>query len=154
MTIERRYTVQDPREIAQFMDTLSASWDRIVSNSLKDALSHDLRTAVLKRVPESNRHRYPNDPERGLANLRKDFDIVSIRVAPGDVSYRVGFANVEYAEEVHDKPDPSPSGRPVKWSKPGSGNEYLSGPVHETKDLAMADFNRNVAAWIDRVVRV
>ncbi len=155
-----RITVRGPEDVAGIMREAGSQWEKIVADSLTSALSHSLRTKVMERVPRSNPHVHPEyrnpsheryHPIAGAANLAKDFEIKLIRISQGDVSVQVGFPNVEYAASVHEMQDPTRSGRPVRWSTPGTGNKYLEGPVIETADTVLQDMNKNVEAQLRRI---
>lgn len=131
-----------------------------MADGLTSALSHSLRTEVMKRVPRSNPHVHPEyrdpksgfyHPSAGAGNLAKDFDIAIIRVSKGDVSARVGFSNVEYAGYVHEMQDPHPSGNPVEWSTPNTGNKFLETPVNETVDRVLEDLDKNIVHALKRI---
>lgn len=152
--------VKDPSEVAKIMDGLGEEWNKIVSDALTSALGHSLQTKVKQRVPKSNAHVHPEyrdpnhpfyHPSAGAQNLAKDFDIALIRVSDGDVSAKVGFEHVEYAQRVHDMPDPHPNGQPVRWSTPGTGNRYLDEPVAETVDMVLEDMDKNIVAKVERL---
>lgn len=160
--MDRKIQIGSPGDVAKVMTKIGDEWDKIVADALISSLSYSLRTKVLQRVPRSNPHVHPEyrDPESdfyhptaGAQNLAKDFEIKTVRVGKGEVSARVGFPHVEYAEEAHEMQDPHPSGRAVRWSTPGTGNKYLDGPVEETIDDVLDDMNDNIIKALEAIER-
>ena len=47
---------------------------------------------------------------------------------------RIGYT-AKYAALVHEMPDPTPSGKKVNWTKPGTGNKFLEKAVKRNQDM-------------------
>lgn len=135
-------------ELAGRLDGLArdGSGGGVAMRATLDALGTEPRTRILKRTPRSDKNRpdYKFYEQAGMGNLIGDFDIAR---RGGEIT--VGFDTVPYAVYVHEMEDPTPSGRPVHWSKPGSGNYFLDRPMDELREWIPERIGIN----IDKILR-
>jgi hypothetical protein len=119
----------------------------IAMRAVLDALGTEPRTRILKRTPRSDKNRpdYKFYEQAGMGNLINDFDIIK-----NGKEVHIGFDTVDYAMYVHEMEDPTPSGKPVHWSKPGSGNYFLDGPMEELSEWILNKTDDNMAKILGR----
>ena len=141
--------LQDLDQFSEGMSKLKDGWTD-VRQALYLAMSHETMNDIGDRTPESTRQRYPERIDAGNANLRKSIKL-RVESNQGDrVKVWIGSEGVEYAARVHDMQDPHPNGRPVRWTKQGSGNKFIGKPLHDNRDLIPADMMDEIDARIER----
>lgn len=125
---------------------------------LMDAMSHTVRTDILKRTPMSAKTNpiycdasgkvLPEyEGKIGKMNLRHDFAISTRQsgTSRSEVTLgfhaqgMVGYTGVDYADEVHSRTQAG-----VRWTTPGTGALFLSKPVEEGYSSLMKEYYTNI----------
>ena len=140
----KTYRVTDLEDVLKVFDTLSSEWYDARRELTNIVATGGIWTGIMSRVPESSRARYPDNPDAGNANLRKSITAKETEVSKARYRLAVASEGVDYAERVHAMPDPLPSGRPVRWTKAGSGNRFLSKPISEHEAEVAPEFCRRL----------
>lgn len=132
------------------MGRLRTEWPD-ARQSLYLAIRNTAMNDIERRTPESTKQRYPNDPERGNANLYKSIKLHVSSNSGSMIKVYVGSEGVSYARRVHDMEDPKRNGKPVRWTKQGSGNKFLYLPLKKNETKIPVEMMDEIDARIERM---
>lgn len=140
-------------DITEFANKIGVFRDGFAETrkALHIAILNTVQEPMMLRVPQSTRQRYPMRIDSGNANLRKSLMIYVGQNGGNRIRVVVGSEGVPYAKRVHDMPDPGRSGKPVRWTKPGTGNKFISKPLMDNRDRIPEDLCDEVDAKLRRI---
>lgn len=142
--------VADLSEFAYKLGVFRDGWGE-TRKALHLAIIHKGESPIMLRVPTATRQRYPKRIDAGNANLRKSIKIYVGKNSGYNMEVLVASEGVPYAKFVHNMPDPLPSGKPVRWTKTGTGNKFIYKPLHDNKDEIPKDFCNEIDARLRRI---
>ena len=122
-----------------------------IRQSLYLAVENKGMTPIKRRTPQSSRKRYPNRIDSGNQNLLKSIKMNIKSNTGSEIKVFVGSTGVDYAAKVHEMPDPHPNGRPVNWTKVGTGNKYIQKPLEDNRDTIPEDMLKEIDRRIERL---
>lgn len=149
MTI-RIVQVTDLQEYANKIGIFRDGWSE-TRKALHLAIIHKGEGPIKLRTPSSTRARYPKRLDSGNGNLIKSLQVYVGSNGGNRIKVVVGSEGVTYAKYVHNMPDPLPSGKPVHWTKPRTGNKFIEKPLKDNKDTIPADFCDEIDARLRRM---
>lgn len=164
--------IDTPQDIADRMSALAQNWQSYAYKALGEALSmDDVLGAIRKRTPRSELDSHWNltkDGRRiinsdgtkivrrkgkevivksdyipGMNNLRNDLKLQPITEGGSSRSFSLGFPNVGYAGDVHERDDER-----TNWTHSGTGSHFLSGVIEEQQDEIPTVITENIESMM------
>lgn len=153
------YKVENLKSISDSVYEMANKFPEALKESLNQSIEINVRGPSMKKVPISDPNRYA-PKKKGKRSWSKSYQpnqSGSLQKSYGvKIEYnssselhatmfydakKMGADGVErgYAKFVHDMKDPTASGKPVQWSRPGSGNKFLTEFAEKNKDDVFKD---------------
>ena len=166
MTVRYDVRLSGMDELARRMELLDVSFDELRDRAVNQAMMVVLYGPIRQRTPESAwsnpiyqnkegkhlpslQHGRKRDGWRpGTGNLAKSVKYQQTVKGRSHAEFSIFSEGVPYAEAVHDLGVSGRSKRglnkPVRWSKPGSGNLYIEKPIEDNLDTFTAEIANNI----------
>lgn len=153
------YNVRNLKQVSDSVYEMATQFPKALEESLNQSIEINVRNPSMRKVPISDPNRYA--PKRSgvrswsksyqpnqSGSLQKSYG-VKVEYSSSEELHatmfydakKLGADGVErgYAKFVHDMPDPTKSGQPVNWSRPGSGNKFLTEFAEGNRETVFKD---------------